>query len=78
LQVAQRGVTTKYFSTMRIPLVAGRLFDDADLSQTANRVVIIGDIFVQGFRPTETAIGKHAWFAPNSTKNLTIVGVLAR
>ncbi len=76
LQVDQRGATTRYFSTMRIPLIAGRFFDDADLAQNANPVVIIDKKFAQRFWPRGNAIGKHVWFGPDATKNLTIVGVV--
>lgn len=77
LQVDQRGATTRYFSTMRIPLVAGRYFDDADLSENASRVVIIDKKFAQRFWPRGNAIGKHVWFGPDPTKNnFTIVGVV--
>jgi len=77
LQVDQRGATTRYFSTMRIPLVAGRYFDDADLSENASRVVIIDKKFAQRFWPRGNAIGKHVWFGPDPTKNnFTIVGIV--
>ena len=77
LQVDQRGATTRYFSTMRIPLVAGRYFDDADLSENANRVVIIDKKFAQRFWPRGNAIGRHVWFGPDPTKNnFTIVGIV--
>ena len=39
LQVDQRGVTPQYFQTMRIPLVQGRSFTDADLANTAAQVL---------------------------------------
>ena len=39
LQVDQRGATTNYFSTMKIPLIAGRFFTDADMPQNAEPVV---------------------------------------
>jgi predicted permease len=77
LQVDQRGATTKYFSTMRIALVTGRFFDDADLPQNANRVVLIDNKFAQRFWPRGNAIGKQVWFGPDPTKNnFTIVGVV--
>jgi predicted permease len=74
LQVDQRGVTPKYFSTMRIPLIAGRFFSDADLPQSADPVVIIDNKFAQRFWPGGDAIGKHVWFNP--ARKLTIVGVV--
>jgi predicted permease len=74
LQVDQRGATTKYFSTMRIPLIAGRFFSDFDLSQNADPVVIIDNKFAQRFWPKGDAIGKHVWGDPKS--KATIVGVV--
>ncbi|MGH7618469.1 MAG: FtsX-like permease family protein, partial [Gemmatimonadaceae bacterium] len=74
LQVDQRGVTAKYFSTMRIPLIAGRFFSDFDMPQNADPVVIIDNKFAQRFWPRGDAIGKHVWFNP--AKKFTIVGVV--
>ncbi|HTE45815.1 MAG TPA: ABC transporter permease [Gemmatimonadaceae bacterium] len=74
LQVDQRGATEKYFSTMRIPLIAGRAFTDADLPQNAEPVVIIDNKFAQRFWPRGDAIDKHVWFDP--ARKLRIVGVV--
>jgi predicted permease len=74
LQVDQRGATTKYFSTMQIPLVAGRVFSDADLPQNAEPVVIIDNKFAQRFWPQGDAVDKHVWFDP--AKKFRIVGVV--
>jgi predicted permease len=74
LQVDQRGATTKYFSTMRIPLVAGRFFSDADMPQNAEPVVIIDNKFAQRFWPKGDAVDKHVWFDP--AHKLRIVGVV--
>jgi predicted permease len=76
LQVDLRGATPRYFSTMRIPVIAGRVFDDADLGQNAAPVVIIDNKFAQRFWPHGNAIGKRVWFGPDPTKSLTIVGVV--
>jgi predicted permease len=74
LQVDQRAATTKYFSTMRIPVIAGRAFNDADLPQNAEQVVIIDNKFAQRFWPNGNAIDKHVWFDPE--RKLRIVGVV--
>jgi predicted permease len=74
LQVDQRGATTKYFSTMKIPLIAGRVFTDADLPQNAEQVVVIDNKFAQRFWPKGDAIDKHVWFDP--ARKLRIVGVV--
>jgi predicted permease len=74
LQVDQRGATPGYFSTMRIPLIAGRFFTDADLPQNSAPVAIIDNKFAQRFWPKGDAIGKHVWFNPE--RKFTIVGVV--
>jgi predicted permease len=74
LQVDQRGASTRYFSTMKIPLIAGRFFTDADMPQNAEPVVIIDNKFAQRFWPKGNAIDKHVWFDP--AHQLRIVGVV--
>ena len=74
LQVDQRGVTPRYFSTMRIPIIAGRAFTDADLPQNADPVAIIDNNFAKRFWPRGDAVGKHVW--GNPARKLTIVGVV--
>jgi predicted permease len=74
LQVDQRNATPKYFSTMKIPLIAGRFFNDADLPQNAEPVVVIDNKFAQRFWPQGNAIGKHVWNDP--ARKLRIVGVV--
>jgi len=74
LQVDQRNVTGKYFSAMRIPLIAGRSFTDTDLPQSADPVAIIDNKFAQRFWPKGDAIGKHVWFNP--ARKFTVVGVV--
>jgi predicted permease len=74
LQVDVRSATTKYFSTMKIPLTAGRFFSDGDLPDAAEPIVIIDSKFAQRFWPHESAIDKHVWF--DSTKKLRIAGVV--
>ncbi len=75
LQVDQRGATPDYFKTMRIPLVQGRVFTDADWQTTAPPVAIIDAKFAQRFWPAGDAIGKHVW--NDAAHKATIVGVVA-
>src|SRR5688572_11020650 len=74
LKVDQRGVTSRYFETMRIPLVQGRVFTDADLPSTAEAVAIIDEKFAQRFWPNGDAVGKHVWGDP--ARKIRIVGVV--
>jgi putative ABC transport system permease protein len=58
---------------MRIPIVQGRSFTDADWPSTAQPVAIVDEKFAQRFWPAGDAIGKHVWGDP--ARKLTIVGV---
>ena len=74
LQVDQRAATVQYFQTMRIPIVQGRGFTDADLTTTSEQVVIIDEPFAQRFWPNGDAVGRHVWFDP--ARKMRIVGVV--
>ena len=74
LQVDQRGATTDYFKTMRIPLVQGQFFTDLDMPQNAEPVVVIDQKFAQRFWPNGDALGKHLWNDPE--RKMKIVGVV--
>lgn len=51
-------VSPRWFSTMRVPLLAGRDFTDADNAQ-APKVVIVNQAFARRFWPKENPLGKH-------------------
>jgi predicted permease len=66
-------VSDDYFATMRIPIVRGRAFTNADGSQP---VAIVSQSAARHFWPGQDAIGKrigHPWASPW----LTVVGVAA-
>jgi predicted permease len=75
-----RIVTPEYFKTMRIPLVAGRLFDAHD-SETSPEVVLINRRTARRFFPDEDPIGQQIRVGVNLSRdarsnNKTIVGVV--
>jgi len=74
LQVDQRAATSQYFQTMRIPILQGRSFEDADLASTAEPVAMIDEKFAQRFWPAGDAVGKHLWSDP--ARKMRIVGVV--
>ena len=74
LQVDLRGATPDYFSTMRIPLVQGRFFTNADLPAAAEPVAIVDEKFAQRFWPNGDALGKYLW--GNPARKFKIVGVV--
>jgi len=61
--------------TMRIPLIAGRQFSDADTADTP-RVVIVNEHLAGSFWPGESAVGKRfAFRTPEAPMELEVVGV---
>jgi predicted permease len=68
----QTYVTPGYFETLRIPLVRGRLFNDADVAGAAP-VTIVNQTFVQRYSPDEDPIGRQVVARPLP---LTIIGVV--
>ena len=71
------GVSTGYFSTLKIPLVNGRFFAASD-SHEAPRTVVVSSAFAKAYFPGENPIGKRIRFTYN-TKNpfMQIIGVAA-
>ncbi len=75
--VSYRVAGGDYFQTMRIPLVAGRMFTERD-SADAPRAAIISSSLARSFFPGEDPIGKRIKLGgPNSPRPwLTIAGVV--
>ena len=72
-----RVATPGYFETMRLPLVRGRAFSEADDSR-APGVVIINERAASAYWPGEDPIGEHISFdtdANGSPAWLTIIGI---
>jgi predicted permease len=69
-------VSPGFFGTLRIPIVAGRTFTDAELSPTSPAIVV-SERVVKRFWPGQDPIGKRIKFGPLTSDNpwLTIVGV---
>lgn len=51
-------VSPKWFATMRVPLLGGRAFTDADDAHDP-KVVIVNETFARRFWPGENPVGKH-------------------
>lgn len=67
-------VSPDYFRVMRLPLLAGRAFTDADRDSAPN-VAIVSASLAKVFWPGENPLGKHVKF-PNSEDWLEIIGVV--
>jgi predicted lysophospholipase L1 biosynthesis ABC-type transport system permease subunit len=66
-------VSSGYFETMRIPLVAGRDFSDRD-ADGDQAVAIVNDVLAVRFWPDVDAVGRHA--VTRQGERVKIVGVV--
>ncbi|MGC1106568.1 MAG: FtsX-like permease family protein, partial [Candidatus Acidiferrales bacterium] len=71
-------ISPNYFSTMGIPLVAGREFTDADTT-TSHKVIIINQALARRFFAGRNPVGMHIGFGGGSNvhPDMEIVGVVA-
>src|SRR5262249_29561514 len=74
LQADTRSVTPDYFETIRMPLVAGRVFRDSDNDQ-APLVAVINKSFARHHWGTEDPIGRRVTF-DRGEHWVTIVGIV--
>ncbi len=73
--VGNNSVTPGYFATLRIPLLRGRDFTDAD-SPTAQRVAIVSEAMAKKFWPSEDALGKRFTTRDGVGKPIEVIGVV--
>lgn len=71
-------ITPDFFKTLRIPLLRGRLFSDADTA-TAQPVVVVNESLARRFFPDGDALGRKVTFddpGNAAARWLTIVGIV--
>jgi putative ABC transport system permease protein len=72
-----RDVSSDYFSTMKIPLIKGRYFNDEADSAMAPKHAIVNEAWVKAYLHGEDAIGKRFKFTLSATQPYReIVGVV--
>jgi putative ABC transport system permease protein len=69
------GISPQWFETMRVPLLAGRLFTDADDAQ-APKVVIVNQACARRFWPGQNPIGK-TFIVGRGPQPSQVIGVAA-
>jgi len=69
--------TTDYFSTMKIPIIRGRFFDDRDTIES-QPVAIVDETMARKYWPNEDPVGKRITFqgGPNNPIWREIVGIV--
>jgi putative ABC transport system permease protein len=75
--VGWQAATGGFFSALRIPLLAGRLFGDRD-TPTSPRVVIISDAIAQRFFRGEAAVGRTIKLGNTQAEIIGVVGDIRR
>jgi predicted permease len=73
--VGNNSVTPGYFKTLRIPLLRGRDFTEAD-SPTSRPVAVISEAMAKKFWPSEDALGKRFTIKDSVDKPIEVIGVV--
>jgi predicted permease len=69
-----RSVSPDYFSTLRIPVVRGRAFEQTDRAKT-EQVAIVDETLARAYWPGQEPLGQHISFGRNSPW-MTVVGIV--
>jgi predicted permease len=67
-------ISGDYFSTMKVPLLAGRGFRDAD-DANAPAVAIVNEALARKYWPKQDPIGRHFRMQSESKREIEIVGI---
>jgi putative ABC transport system permease protein len=68
-------VTPDWFKTVRVPLIAGRTFTDAD-RQDAPKVLVLNQMAARRFWPNGSAIGQRVGIGMGGFDTVTVIGVV--
>jgi putative ABC transport system permease protein len=74
-EIDHRVVSPGYFSTMKVPLIKGRYFTDAD-NETSMQAIIVNDAMARRYWPGEDPIGRRMKVIGENDDWRTVVGVV--
>ncbi len=74
LQVFANTVGEDYFSTVGVPIVSGRGFEETDRADSP-RVAVVNQRFAEVYYPKQNPLGKRFWIGDRKGQPLQIVGV---
>lgn len=69
-------ISPDYFATLKVPLLAGRAFREAD-NEDSLPVVVVDETFARHHWPRQNPIGQHVYFPEVTPATRTVVGVAA-
>jgi len=67
-------ISGDYFHTMRIPLLAGRLFKDSD-DENSMKVAIVNEKLAKTYWPHQDPIGRHFRLVSDAKHSIEVIGV---
>jgi putative ABC transport system permease protein len=68
-------VSPEYFSTMKIPILRGRAYTEADAADTVNKVALVSAALAERLWPNQNPIGHHIKLGGPQGPTRTVVGV---
>ncbi|MGH7619754.1 MAG: ABC transporter permease, partial [Gemmatimonadaceae bacterium] len=68
-------VSPEYFATMRIPILRGRTFTDADAADTVNKVALVSAALAERLWPNQNPLGHHVKLGGPQGPTRTVIGV---
>lgn len=72
--VPYNAVATDYFKTMKIPMLRGRVFTNAD-NEKAQFVAIVNEAMAKKYWPNQDPIGRHFKIGSDQDHSIEVVGV---
>jgi putative ABC transport system permease protein len=75
VQADWRSVTPGFVDTLRIPLIAGRTFNEGD-RENSERVVMVNQLLARLLWPEGDAVGKRIYWGGTTGRTRTVVGVI--